>query len=404
MAIAKARVVETSAAAAWLVDGARSAPGPAAVLMELCERLLASGVRLWRVAVYVRTLHPQVMGRSIKWRHGDGIEMSEAPFSLAETKEYKDSTIARIYATGIAIRRRIADPSCPLDFAVLAELRAEGATDYLAAPLHMSDGVIHVATWTTREPGGFTEAEIAGIESILAPLARVSEIRALRRTGVNLLDTYVGRHAGERILAGHIRRGDTEAIHAAIWLSDMRGFTQLADRLPPQTLIDLLNSYFDCQVPAIMAQGGEVLKFMGDGLLAIFPLVPGEADAGSVCEQALAAALQARAQVAKLAESAADESARGLRFGLALHLGEVMYGNIGSGNRLDFTSIGPAVNLAARLEKLAARLQRSIVASSAFAGCCGPGLMPLGQFTLPGFSAVETVYGLPGEGAGPDPA
>ena len=146
---------------------------------------------------------------------------------------------------------------------------------------------------------GFRDAQIEAIESIVAPLARVAEVRALRRTAGNLLDTYVGKNAGERILAGQIRRGHAEAIHAAIWLSDMRGFTLLADRVPAQTLVELLNDYFDCQVPAILDHGGEVLKFMGDGLLAIFP-IGHERDPAEVCARALARAYEARRNVAAL--------------------------------------------------------------------------------------------------------
>ena len=190
-------------------------------------------------------------------------------------------------------------------------------------------------------------------KSIIAPLTRVAEIRALRRTATNLLNTYVGRQAGERILAGKIRRGFVEEIRAAIWLSDMRGFTALSERLPPQELVDLLNRYFDCQVPAILEHGGEVLKFIGDGLLAIFPLADDGDDAGEVCRRALACAREAR-RLHRGARRAGGSDTRPIRFGLALHVGQVMYGNIGGGNRLDFTCIGPAVNLAARLEKVAA--------------------------------------------------
>ena len=173
-------------------------------------------------------------------------------------------------------------------------------TDYLASPLVFTDGAIHVVTCTTRQPGGFTDAQIAGIEAIITPLARVAEIRALRRMASILLDTYVGHDAGERILAGHIRRGDIEEIHAAIWLSDMRGFTALADGLPPRVLIDLLNRYFDCQVPVILDHGAEVLKFMGDGLLAIFAIADNETE---VCKRTLAAARQAQANVAALSQA-----------------------------------------------------------------------------------------------------
>jgi adenylate cyclase len=378
---------EIKEVADWLIDGARSAPQPAQVLAQLSERLVACGIPLWRVAVFVRTLHPQVMGRRFIWRPGIEVEVSEAPFELLESADFLENPIAQVYATGRALRRKLADPNCAVDFPVLSELRAEGITDYLASPLLFTDGAIHAVTCTTRQPGGFTDAQIAGIEAIITPLARVAEIRALRRMGSTLLDTYVGHDAGERILAGRIRRGDIEEIHAAIWLSDMRGFTALADSLPPPVLIDLLNRYFDCQVPVILEHGAEVLKFMGDGLLAIFTIA---GDETAVCERALAAARRAQANIAALSDSAMP----GLRFGLALHIGDVLYGNIGSGNRLDFTCIGPAVNCAARIEKLTSQLGRAILASGEFARHCAEEFTPLGEFRLAGFSAPQLVFGL----------
>ena len=378
---------EIKEVADWLIDGARSAPQPAQVLAQLSERLVACGIPLWRVAVFVRTLHPQVMGRRFIWRPGTEVEISEAPFELLKSADFLKNPIAQVYETGRALRRKLSDPDCAVDFPVLSELRAEGISDYLASPLLFTDGAIHVVTCTTRQPGGFTDAQIAGIEAIIAPLARVTEIRALRRLGSTLLDTYVGHDAGERILAGQIRRGDIEEIHAAIWLSDMRGFTAMADSLSPPVLIDLLNRYFDCQVPVILEQGAEVLKFMGDGLLAIFTIAGNEA---GVCERALAAARRAQANIAALSASAMP----GLRFGLALHIGDVLYGNIGSGNRLDFTCIGPAVNCAARIEKLTSQLGRAILASGEFARHCAGEFTPLGEFQLAGFSAPKLVFGL----------
>src|SRR5215471_3160003 len=272
----------------WLVDGARSTMQAHQMIQELCDRLVGCGIPLWRVAVFVRTLHPHIMGRRFIWRPGAGVEVRDAPFDLLESAEFRGSPVAHVYARGKPIRRRLADADCSIEFPTLKELQDEGVSDYLASPLLFTDGEIHSATWTTRQPGGFTDAQIEGIESIIAPLARVAEVRALRRTATNLLDTYVGKQAGERILAGAIRRGHAEAIYAAIWLSDMRGFTLLADRVPPETLLELLNEYFDCQVPAILEHGGEVLKFMGDGLLAIFP-IGSDSDPSEVCARALAA-------------------------------------------------------------------------------------------------------------------
>ena len=375
----------------WLQDGARSAPRAEDVLAQLCARLLERGTPLWRVAVFVRTLHPDIMGRAFFWQPGAAVRAQTATYEFMETAEFRDSPVAAVYKTAQAIRRHLDDPSCPDDFPMLRDLRGQGATDYVAFPLFFTNGSIHVATWTTKQKGGFTAQEFSDLESVIAPLARVAEVRAWVRTAENLLSTYIGNQAGERIMAGKIRRGHVEAISAAIWLSDMRGFTTLSERLPPKELIALLNRYFDAQVPAILEGGGEVLKFMGDGLLAIFPIA-GDGDAAAVCRRALACALAARDRIAELPRT---ENAEGTRFGLALHTGEVMYGNIGGSNRLDFTCIGPAVNLAARLEKVAAKLGATIVASADFARHVPGELVHRGEFPVAGFAASQTVYGFP---------
>jgi adenylate cyclase len=380
----------------WLIDGARSAPLPQEVLTILCERLAGCGLPLWRAVVFVRTLHPQVVGRRFVWQPDTGTVVTEAPFELLDREVFRNSPMSHLGDSELALRYRLADADCPVDYPILRDLREEGATDYLLSPLRFTNGEIHFASWATRQPGGFTDAEIAAIDGVVVPLARVAEIRAARRVASNLLSTYIGANAGERVLAGQIRRGHTEEIHAAIWLSDMRGFTRLADRLRPQALVDLLNRYFDCQVPPILDHGGEVLKFMGDGLLAIFPIGQ-EADAGKVCAAALQAAHDARAKVAEL--HATDSEDTGVRFGLALHVGDVLYGNIGSGNRLDFTCIGPAVNLAARLEKLAGQLGRTILASQEFARHCRRDLAPIGRFAVAGFAEEQTAFGLGDEAA-----
>jgi adenylate cyclase len=389
-------MTDTRAVADWLIDGARSAPQPDLVLAQTCERLVACGVPLTRVAVFVRTLHPDVIGRRFVWQPGVPVVVSAASFDLYDNEEFKNSPIVAVYEGRQVIRRRVSDPDCLDDFPWLADIRAQGATDYLASPLFFMDDSVHVVTWSTTQPGGFSDAQLAGIEAVVTPLARIAEIWALRRTAMTLLNTYVGNQAGERILAGRIRRGHTEAIQAAIWLSDMRGFTALAERLAPQALVDLLNRYFDCQVPAIVEQGGEVLKYMGDGLLAIFPMAADRGDADEVCERALSAAYDARSHAVALDNSAATEGFA-LRFGLGLHIGEVLYGNIGSGNRLDFTCIGPAVNLSSRLQALAGRLRRTILVSAEFAQYSAAPLQPLGTFAVAGFSAEQSVFGLADE-------
>jgi adenylate cyclase len=383
----------------WLIDGARTATRAEELLSELGTRVLACGVPVWRLSAFVRTLHPNVAGRRFSWRPGSAVEIGEAAFDFFENETFAHSPVARVSETGRSFRWRLDQADSPRDMPVLNELRAEQVTDYLISPLVFSNGATHAASWTTRRPGGFTDDEIAGLEAVATPLARMAEIWSLRRMAATLLSTYVGTHTGERILGGQIRRGHTERIHAAIWLSDMRGFTALADRLPPQELVDALNRYFDCQVGPIMEHGGEVLKFMGDGLLAIFPVADDESDAEWACSDVLVAARQARANVAALSTAGDAGSAHEVRFGLALHLGEVLYGNIGGGNRLDFTCVGPAVNLTARLEKLTGQLGRTVLASERFARHCRPPLTALGAFELAGFSAPQQAYGLADEGA-----
>ena len=381
----------------WISGGVSLDPLPEDLMQDMCERVVAAGVQLGRVGVFVRTLHPQIFGRSYVWRPGLGVTGFSAPFGIDQSPEFRTSPLSILYATSQEVRRRSADIQADTGSPFLADLRNEGVTDYIAFPLKFLDGAIHAASWTTTAPGGFTDAQVEALRSLMAPLARVIEIMRLHRTATTLLDTYVGNRAGERIMAGQIRRGHTETMLAAIWLSDLRGFTPLSDRLAPEAVVEVLNLYFDCQVEPILAHGGEVLKFMGDGLLAVFPIAEGGADTAQVCQRVLEAARESRAKVAALRYSHGEEVLDSFRFGLALHVGDVLYGNIGGGNRLDFTCIGPAVNLAARLEKLASKLNRTVVASSAFANAGAEGWADLGEFPIAGFATAQRVYGLPDE-------
>jgi adenylate cyclase len=377
----------------WLMDGAPSAPTPVAFLKEMCERLVAADIPLHRVGAFVQTLHPDVFGRSFVWREGaDDIVVNTANFDLPDSPEFKNSPLAILYASGHEVRYRLDDPEARR-FPFFDDMRKEGVTDYIALPLRFTDGSIHASSWTTCAEGGFTEAHLAALRDVIPPFSRLGEIHAMRRTAAALLDTYVGNRAGERILAGQIRRGHAEDMQAAIWLSDLRGFTALSDRLVPETVVDILNQYFDCQVPVIREHGGEILKFMGDGLLAVFPIAKDGGNLGEVCGRVLEASRKARANVDAMHYPSGNAVER-FRFGVALHIGGILFGNIGAISRLDFTCIGPAVNLAARLEKIAARTHRTIVASAAFAGACANDWTDLGEFPIAGFSKVQRVFGL----------
>jgi adenylate cyclase len=299
------------------------------------------------------------------------------------------------------MRYRVADILADTRSSFFVDARTEHMTDYIAMPLRFLSGEIHAVSWTTTAPGGFSEAEIEALRALMAPVARVIEIIRLERTATALLDTYVGNRAGQRILAGQIRRGHTETMSAAIWLSDLRSFTRLSDLLPPSAVVEVLNLYFDCQVEPIAEHGGEVLKFMGDGLLAVFPIAEGGADTAEVCGRVLAAARASRERIAAMTFRHGGANFDQFRFGLALHVGEVLYGNIGGGHRLDFTCIGPAVNLAARLERIASDLNRTIVASEGFAAAAPESWLNLGEFPIAGFRRAERVYGLTDEALPP---
>ncbi|GLH81405.1 adenylate cyclase [Bradyrhizobium sp. SSBR45G] len=375
-----------------MVDGARTAATPPKMMAEACERLTQAGIPLWRVGIFLQTLHPEVFGRGFLWRPGEDVVINSVDFGFLQSPEFRQSPLSVVFEQGREVR---ADPRAASSeaYPVLLDLRDEGATDYLALPMTFLDGDVHASSWTTKQPGGFTAAQVDAIRSLIPALSRYIEIVGLQRIASMLLDTYVGNRAGERILAGQIRRGHAETMHAAIWLSDLRGFTALSDRLPSEMVVDILNLYFDCQVGEIRQRGGEVLKFMGDGLLAVFPIADEDGDPAEVCARVRDAARAARAKVTAL-EYRIGETVERFRFGLALHVGPVLYGNIGGGNRLDFTCIGPAVNLAARLEKIAARLKRTVVASEAFAGACAEPWTDLGAFPIAGFATEQRVFGL----------
>jgi adenylate cyclase len=376
----------------WLMDGARSAPEPPVFLKETCERLVDAGIPLWRVAAFVTTLHPDTYGRSFIWKLGGDVAVNTADFDILQTPEFMRSPVVVVQTTARELRYRMDDPDSRR-FPFFDDMRNEGVTDYLALPLLYTDGTVHVASWTTKEPAGFTDEQVAALRKVVLPFSRVGEIMAMRRTAATLLDTYVGNRAGERIWAGQIRRGHAEEMQAAIWLSDLRGFTALSDRLPAATMVEILNQYFDCQVPTIRKHGGEILKFMGDGLLAVFPIARDGGNLGEVCAACLEAGKEARANVDAMQYPSRDGIER-FRFGVALHIGAILFGNIGGMSRLDFTCIGPAVNLAARLEKIASKLHRTVVASAAFAGACHNDWTDLGEFPIAGFSKAQRVFGL----------
>jgi adenylate cyclase len=360
---------------------------------ELCWRLFGDGVPLWRATLYMGTLHPLIRGVGARWlRELKVIEEFRILHGNEATDEYLQSPIRATIERGTPFRRRLVEetPEYPL----LSKLRKAGATDYVALALNRTFRRFPVVTWTTDRPGGFSDADVAALEDINPALAAIAETRAVRRVSANLLDTYLGPQAGRRILAGQIRRAEGERLRAVIMMTDLRGFTALSDRLPGDEVIELLDDYFDAVATPIENRKGDILKFIGDGMLAIFPAEDDD-DFSQSSVHALEAATEglARLDAVNRARQAAGRSE--LRIGIGLHLGEVIYGNVGSAGRLDFTVIGPAVNLASRIEDLTKRLRRPMLFSSAFARVCPRPLVSLGFQPVRGLSEPEEVFGLP---------
>ncbi|MEO1020127.1 MAG: adenylate/guanylate cyclase domain-containing protein, partial [Pseudomonadota bacterium] len=272
-------------------------------------------------------------------------------------------------------------------------------TDYVAAALKFASGKRHGTSWSTKTSGGFTTDQLITINELLPAMAMAFEIRLNRRIAKNLLNTYVGQRAGEAILNGNITRGSGDTVRAAIWNCDIRGFTQISEKWPRDDVISWLNDYFDAMAEPIANNKGEILKFIGDGLLAIFPIDDG--NESCACELAFKAAIEAVANMRELNAKRLEHDRSELGYGIAMHLGDVMYGNIGSRTRLDFTVIGPAVNASARLERLTKELRRRVLFSGPFVEACPCGvdqMVRLGSYELRGVAGAMDVYGLKDEG------
>jgi adenylate cyclase len=373
----------------WLDQGAPGARQPADVLRGTCRRLVEQGLAIYRVGVFVRTLHPNVLGRSFIWNgERNLVEITEASHDLVASEVFIKSPIRAVFFENVEIRRRLADPACPRDFPILADLDKEGATDFLAAPLRFIDGEVHAASFATRRPGGFSAADLAALHRLLPPFTRMVEIFSNMRKAQNILDAYLGPSAGAKVLAGQIKRGDGQDIDAVIWFCDLRDSTPLADSMSRREFLALLNEYFECVLGPVIERGGEVLRFIGDAALAIFPVEGRPAEA---CGKALAAAREALARMDKLNKN----RTRPLRFGIGLHLGELTFGNIGTPTRIEFTVIGAAANEAARIEALCRRLDVDLLVSERVARALPGAWKSLGSHTLRGVGDKMELFTLP---------
>jgi len=387
----------------WLLADGAKIPTVKELIEQLSARLIDDGFPIFRLLFLIRTLHPQVIGIRYEWRRDRGsVTEHLPPHGILRNSQYLDSPMSAIFDGDVeGIRRRLDTPDPRLDYPILRELLAEGATDYVAMPLTFSDGTVNAVTIASDRQGGFSDEQLKQFYDMLPVLSLLLEIHSNRRTARTLLETYLGKHTGNMVLDGMVKRGDGESIHAVIWFCDLRDSTRLAETLSLDSFLGILNDFFDCMAGAVLDHGGEVLRFIGDAALAIFPIggtsklleeacTPSE----GACKRALDAARDARQRIDALNKRRQEAGDPPIRYGLALHVGDVMYGNIGVPQRLEFTVIGKAANEAARLEGLCKEVGEPILISSAFPRCFPGEMRSLGTHSLKGVSEPQEIFAL----------
>ena len=377
----------------WLVHDGRLISDPARLVENLAEQLVKAGAPLVRFTIGLQTIHPQWRTMGIQWHKGQGVKQAGRPHGIEDTPAYIGSPIQEVALTRAPVRHHL-DKLTAKNHEVLHELAAMGGTDYYATPMRVAVGRTPAITFMTDRRGGFTDDDIEKFHRLLDYMAPIVESRIGARLSQTLLETYLGRIVGEQILDGLIKRGDGREINAVLWFSDLRDFTGLNERLPPAAVLELLNNYLQLVGDALAANGGEILKFIGDGVMAYFPaedalFLP------MVTGQALSAARHLISDIEAANEARATGGHDPVRFGVGLHVGPVTFGNVGTEERLDFTVIGPAVNRASRLESLTKELGVPVLASAEFNDVCMVPMKSLGKHVLRGVPEPVEVFTLP---------
>ncbi len=374
----------------WLIAEGSRFESPPQFIEKLAERLRKTDVPLIRLTFTLPQLHPVFRAVTYEWMEGGPAREIPRRRDLMTSRVFSHSPIAQVARTGKPLRRRLVGPDAEFDFPVLEEFRDKGMTDYYVIPLDFGPRLLGgVVTFGSEHTGGFEDHHIRLFDAIAPALALVGQIHAGRRSITGLLTTYVGDEPARRILGGEVVQGVGHTVRALVWWCDLRGFTPLSEALPRDEMLGLLSTYFSAAVESVAEAGGEVLKFMGDAVLAIFRCENGDGDAA---DRALAAA---RALLDRLAAANAERTVAGqpeIECGIALHLGSVMYGNIGSAERLDFTVIGPTVNLVSRLAQLCRPLGEPIVVSAEAAAAAASRMRPLGAHAFKGIAGDREAF------------
>ena len=380
------------AIADWLLGPALQVATVAQAVDEYAWRMLAAGFPLARLTVHSGTLHPQFLGTSLTWWRDTGQTVQTGvEHEVVDVVPYRDNAVLRVIQGGETLRRKVDVADSELDLPILPDLKAKGCTDYLALPIAGAHGRYYAVTYTTDGVDGFSAGQVGELTRISQRIGVVCDSFMQRALMRHVLNVYLGRSAGPKVLAGQIRRGTGEELNAVLWSSDLRGFTTRSDRLPGRQMVAILNALFDAQANAIHRHGGEILKFIGDGLLAIFP-IDSPALIGDAAHSAMAAAMQGQEAVHRLVDDPSMSGESALQIVVALHPGTVIYGNVGASDRLDFTVIGPAVNLVSRVEAVAKALDEPIVVTDGFAQAYNGPLRSLGIHQFRGVANPRELF------------
>ncbi len=377
----------------WLAREGRFLPSLAELAEEICARLISAGLPIWRFRLAFRTIHPELLGMGILWIEGQPARPIHARHGIEQSDDYVGSPIEYVFVNAAPLRRRLTRLDPDRDHSVLHSVARAGGTDYLAAPLRFSDGSTNTLIYATRAPEGFSNQEIRALECFTDYLAPVVEVFATRQLAVSLLDTYVGRRTSQRVMQGKIRRGDGDTIFAVLWFSDLRDFTSLTESLSPALMLAALNEYFELVAAAVTARGGEILRFIGDAMLIVFP-VSHPNELAAACEAALDSADDAFSALGALNHRRRRAGLPALRFGVGLHVGEVIYGNVGAPDRLDFTVMGTAVNRTARLESLTKSVNQPLLLSAEFVHHVKRPVKSLGRHPMKGVAELQEIFSL----------
>ncbi len=388
--------------AAWITGAGLAGKPETAMLTGFCDRAMAAGLPLGRALVIIDTLHPVHEGRAFRWRYGaEETELVEyGRTNEGEAAEnWRRNPFYRLRQSGDAVMRLRLTPETVAEFSGLADLRTDGMTEYvLFVNRFAAGGIIGemdcvYSGWATAAPEGFEDEAVAALQRVVPFLALAIKCAALARIAETLVGTYLGRDPARRVLSGRISRGVADRIATVLWFSDLRGYTGISDKASPEQMIPLLNDYAGAIISTIHEGGGDVLKLIGDGILAIFPA----ADRERACRSALAAAVTARRGIAELNQRRGAEDLPVTDMYLGLHVGEVFYGNIGSEDRLDFTVIGPAVNEVSRIAAMCRSVDQPLLISSAFADAVGDErrrLVSVGRYALRGVGRPQELFTL----------